>query len=673
MIDSRIKELPPLQELFDSMNILNSLRQKFATVLDKYEQDTDSLVEQIRPSGNPKFGDYQANLAMPLAKKLGRKAPELAQEIVDSLDVSDICDPPEVAGNGFINLRLKTDWINEQLQANLQDTRLGVATVASPRKYVIDYSSPNVAKPMHVGHIRSTVIGDAVSRTLRFLGHDVITDNHLGDWGTQFGMIIYGYKHFVDADAYQSDAIGELSRIYRLVRKLMDYHAGRAGLSEMNKTVEQLDASAKELENQIESAEKAEAKKLKKERNRTIEKRRELVDKINSTEELIQSVEQDAQLSELASQHDTISAAVLDETVRLHENDEENVSLWKKFLPHCMEDLHRIYDKLGVGFDHEHGESFYHDMLPSVVNELTSQGFATESDGAMCIFLDEFDTPMLIQKKDGAFLYATSDLATVRYRMQEWKPDIVLYVVDHRQHEHFEKLFAAARLWGYDDVQLVHVAFGTVMGDDGKPFRTRSGDIVGLEGLVDEAVSRAYVVVSENAEHASIEMDEATRKQIASVVGIGALKYADLSQNRSTDYKFSYDNMLALKGNTGPYLQYSYARNQGIFARGEVNLDELRKDSDALILDSPEERALALSLLRLEEALHEVTVDYRPNLLCNYVYQVSTQYSVFFNECPVLKAENEALRVSRLKLCDLTSRTVKLCLELLGIDVIERM
>ncbi len=276
---------------------------------------------------------------------------------------------------------------------------------------------------------------------------------------------------------------------------------------------------------------------------------------------------------------------------------------------------------------------------------------------------------MLIQKKDGAFLYATSDLATIRYRMENWKPDAVLYVVDHRQHEHFEKLFAAARKWGYTDVELQHVAFGTVMGEDRRPFRTRAGEIVGLESLVDEAVGRALKVVEEN----STNVDEEERPQVAKTVGIGALKYADLSQNRSTDYVFSYDQMLAMNGNTGPYLQYSYARNQGIFARAEISPESLRQEPSEFLLESEEERALALALLRFEEALHEVLVDYRPNQLSNYVYALSKVYSTFFSECPVIKAENEALKKSRLQLCDLTARTVKQSLQLLGIDVVDRM
>ena len=655
------------------MNILAVLRDRFAAVVSDFVDDPTPYLEQIRPSGNPKFGDYQANLAMPLAKQLGRPAPELAAEIASKLSIDDMCDTPEVAGNGFINLRLRDGWLNEQLLQALQDERLGVAPADQPRRFVVDFSSPNVAKPMHVGHIRSTVIGDAISRTLRFLGHHVITDNHLGDWGTQFGMIIYGFKHFGDEAAYEQAPVTELTRLYKEVRRLMDYHAGKAGLAQQQQAAATQAAQLEQLELQLESADKAEKKKLKKEIGRGREKLQELRQSLDATNALIEQIESDDESRQFAERHTSINTAVLEETAKLHAGDEENLALWHRFLPHCLEDLHRIYRKLDVHFDHEHGESFYQDQLADVVEEFESKQLARESKGAMCVFLDDFETPMLIRKQDGAYLYATSDLATIRYRMQNWQPDVILYVVDHRQHEHFEKLFAAARKWGYADVDLRHIAFGTVMGEDRRPFKTRSGETVGLEGLVDEAISRALAVVQANSAQAGKEMDDATQQRIAEIVGIGALKYADLSQNRSTDYVFSYDNMLAMQGNTGPYLQYSYARNQGIFAKAGIDPETLRQSPQEISLESPEERTLALTLLRFEEALHEVVLDFRPNMLCNYVYQLSKAYSSFFDRCPVIKADNESLKLSRLELCDLTARTVKQSLELLGIHVAERM
>jgi arginyl-tRNA synthetase len=364
---------------------------------------------------------------------------------------------------------------------------------------------------------------------------------------------------------------------------------------------------------------------------------------------------------------------VLEETAALHAGDEDNRALWNEFLPWCREDNERIYQRLAITFDHQLGESFYHDQLGSVVEELKRKGLARESEGAQCVFLDGFDTPMIVQKKDGAFLYSTTDLATIRYRMQVWKPDAVLYVVDHRQHEHFDKLFAAARKWGFDRVQLVHVSFGTVLGDDGKPFKTRSGGTVGLEGLLDEAEEKARGVLREmNSPHLA-GMDAAGLERIATTVGIGALKYADLSQNRASDYKFSYDKMLELKGNTATYLQYLYARVQGVFREGEVDEASLRRTAPEFDLSTAVERQLAIQLVRFAEVLDDVALDYRPNLLAQYLFELAQQFFRFYDQCPVLKAEPESLRQSRLALCDLTARTVRQGLQLLGIGVVDRM
>jgi arginyl-tRNA synthetase len=327
-----------------------------------------------------------------------------------------------------------------------------------------------------------------------------------------------------------------------------------------------------------------------------------------------------------------------------------------------------------VSFDHALGESFYEDKLAGVVEDLKAKGLARESDGAMCVFVEGYDAPFIVQKQDGAFLYATTDLATIEYRMREWRPDAILYVVDHRQSQHFGQLFATAKMWGYRDVELQHISFGTVLGDDGKPFKTRSGSSVGLMGLLDEAVSRAYAIVCENDDaRATPLLSEEERKTVAERVGIGAIKYADLAHNRTSDYKFSYDKMLAMTGNTAAYMQYSYARVSSIFGKGGVDIEALRASDARLLLDHPAERALALAILQFSEALSRVTADYRPNLLTDYLFDLASKYAAFFENCPVLKAESGELRGSRLLLCDLTARTIQRGLNLLGIETVERM
>ncbi|MFV1964455.1 MAG: arginine--tRNA ligase [Pirellulaceae bacterium] len=649
------------------MNLLAELKRRFAASLSPWVTDPSDLLAMVRPSQDPRFGDYQANCAMPFGKRLGKPPREIAQQIVEHLDVADICEPPEIAGPGFINLRLRDDWLTEQLNDAQMDERAGVGQAASPRAFVIDYSSPNVAKPMHVGHIRSTVIGDALCRILRFLGHRVISDNHLGDWGTQFGMIIYGFKHFGDRQTYEQGPVEELSRIYQLVNVLVDYHTGKEKVPDLQDRVDQR-AAAVQAE---EASDKPKPKVLRRLQSQLAEAREALQDRLDK----IHSVESDPPLSALAQEHSEIARAVLRETARLHAGDADNVALWEEFLPPCRTEIQRIYDRLDIQFDYEYGESYYDQQLPDVVSDFQQKGLARESEGAVCVFADEFDTPMIIQKKDGAFLYATTDLATIQYRMQTWAPNVILYVVDHRQGEHFKKLFQAARCWGYDDVELTHIRFGTVRGDDGRPFKTRSGETVGLEGLLDEAVQRAYAVVCANddAKPNGSELVEEERKQIAESVGIAALKYADLSQNRTSDYTFSYDKMLALNGNTATYMQYSYARVQGIFARGNVDIDTLRASPARFALTEPDERALGIKLLGFAEALDEVLVDYRPNLLTNYLFELTKTFFTFYENCPVLRAEQESVRHGRLLLCDLTARMIRQGLAMLGIRVVDRM
>ena len=578
------------------MTLLPNLQARFRQALAALTDRPEPWLEMIRRAQDARFGDYQANFAMALGKQLNKKPQELAAEVVARLDVADLCQPPEVAGPGFINLRLKDEWLVQQLTAAVNDPRLGVEPAAQPRTYVIDFSAPNVAKPMHVGHIRSTVIGDALCRTLRFLGHRVISDNHIGDWGTQFGMIIYGYKHFLEPDAYRNRPVQELARLYRLVRQLVD---------------------------------------------------------------------EDPQIGRGAQA----------ETAKLHAGDAENRRLWQEFMPYCLEDIQRIYRRLDVHFDHALGESYYHDMLPGVVEELRRRGIARESQGAVCVFLEGQPAPMIVQKQDGAYLYATTDLATIRYRMEQWRPDAILYVVDHRQGMHFQQLFGTARLLGYDKVELQHVSFGTVLGKDGRPFKTRAGDTVGLEGLLDEAILRAARIVAENddAKPDGAELSPEQRACVAETVGIGALKYADLSQNRTSDYEFDYEKMLAMNGNTATYMQYAYARVRNIFAKGNIDVEQLRASGAAIALGTPAERALALELLRFGDALSLAMTDYRPNQLTAYLFDLANSFSTFYEKCPVLKAETPELRDSRLLLSDLTARTIRKGLELLGIGVEEKM
>lgn len=667
------------------MNLLAELRNRFTAAISALAgtsglspAELAELADMVRPSQDPKFGDYQANCAMPLGKRLGRPHAEsrkVATELLSHVSVNDLCHPPEVAGPGFINLRLKDERLSELLAAAVGDERLGVEAVKEPKTYVIDFSAPNVAKPMHVGHIRSTVIGDSLYRTLKFVGHRVIGDNHIGDWGTQFGMIIYGFRHFRDEEAYRASPVDELARLYRLVNQLVDYHEGREKLTRLLEKVVQDEQAFERQAAQGAAgdaqAQKKAAKTLKKLESELSQSRKELA----GLQEKQTAIESSPKLSKLAAEHADIGAAVLGETARLHSGDEENLRLWREFMPPCLEAIEQVYRRLGVTFDVALGESFYHDRLAGVVEDLRNRGIARESDGAMCVFFEDSDVPMIVQKRDGAYLYATTDLATIQYRRETWSPDAMLYVVDHRQSDHFKMLFAAARRWGCDQVEFQHISFGTVLGEDGRPYKTRSGDTVGLTGLLDEAVARAGQIVAANddAKRDGPELSAEARAEIAERVGIAALKYADLSQNRTSDYTFSYDKMLAMNGNTATYMQYAYARVRSIFRKGSIDVDALRAGGAAIRLDAPAERALAVSILRFSEALEFTLVDYRPNLLTTYLFELANAYSTFFEQCPVLKADSPEQRDSRLLLCDLTARTLKQGLALLGIEVVEKM
>jgi len=653
------------------MNVLSELQTRFRAALAGLVEDPSEYLAMVRPSQDERFGEYQANFAMPLGKRLGRPPRDVAAEVASRVDVSDICEPPEVAGPGFINLRVKSSWLSGVLATAVRDQRLAIAPVASPRTYFLDYSSPNVAKPMHVGHIRSTVIGDALKRTLRFLGHRVIADNHIGDWGTQFGMILYGYKHFVDQARYKADPVEELSRLYRLVSQLVTYYELKADRPALEKNILHQEYEVERLRAETKANDKPAAKNLR----RAEASLSELCATRIAGDATIARVDSDPELAALAHAHRDIGRSVLAETARLHEGDLENLALWREFLPACLADIEEIYRRLDVEFDVTLGESFYQDRLAEVVEKLLALGIARISEGATCIFIPGQEAPLVIRKQDGAFLYGTSDLATIQYRVETWQPHAILYVVDHRQSLHFEQLFAAARLWDYRDLELEHISFGTVLGEDGRPFKTRSGDTVGLGGLLDEAVAKALEVVNrpDDPRSASPDIPPERRQQIAEVVGIGALKYADLSQNRTSDYTFSYEKMLAMNGNTATYMQYAYARVLSIFAKGQVNVAEFRASEAPIMLEHPHERALAIALVRFSEALEQTVAEYRPSFLTSYLFELANRYSSFFEECPVLKAPSEASRASRLLLCDLTARSLRLGLELLGIQVVEQM
>jgi arginyl-tRNA synthetase len=681
------------------MNTLAMLRDRFDTALAAMgiaEGERPELLAMVLPSQGAKHGDYQANVAMPLGKRLGKPPRDIAADLIRLVDVADMCEPPEIAGPGFINLRLKDNWLAEQVAAASSDVeRIGVARAGQPRTVVVDFSGPNVAKPMHVGHIRSTVIGDALYRILKFLGHRTISDNHLGDWGTQFGMIIYGYKHFLNAKIFETTPVGELARLYAKVNSLIAFQDAQKRLPELVQRIETKKSELADLESQLPKSDIQDQKELKK----RIEELTKALDSEHGEYKKLETISiifNSSQSSvEESNGHPNLNEKVLAETALLHTGDPTNVELWRQFLPACLLEIEAVYNRIGVTFDHTLGESFYQDRLQGVVKDLAEKGLARESDGAICVFLEGYDIPMIVQKQDGAFLYATTDLATIQYRMREWRPDAILYVVDRRQSLHFEQLFKTAKLWGCGEVELQHVAFGTVLGEDGRPFKTRSGTSVGLAGLLDEAVERAYAIVVQNDEERPEPLlSEAERRTVAERVGIGAIKYADLSHNRTSDYVFSYDKMLAMNGNTATYMQNSYARVRSIFTKAGVDAQTLTRAgassppsvtstprggedaparSNLFLLTTPHERALAVVLLQFSESLDRVAADYRPNHLAAYLFDLATRYSEFYENCPVLWAESDELRTSRLLLCDLTARTLERGLNLLGIDVVERM
>ena len=572
------------------MNVLERLRIAFAAATPEGGEPS-TFASAVRPGNDAKFGDYQANGCMALGKILKQNPRDLAQRVAANVQLAPLAAAPEIAGPGFLNVRLFDGWIAQTLGELLNDQALGIPSPDRPKTVVIDYSSPNVAKPMHVGHLRSTVIGESLARIIAALGHTVVRDNHLGDWGSQFGMILWGWKNHRDQPAFDAEPVAELARLYKLAQSKIK--AGEPGVEEATRA----------------------------------------------------------------------------ETAKLHAGDLENRALWQRFMPACLHALRAMYTRLGTTFDVELGESFYDPMLADVVKELEAKGLAVLSEGATVVFTEGSKTPFMVRKSDGAFNYATTDLATIRHRAQTWNPDQVLYVVDHRQGDHFKQLFKVAKMWGYHSINLEHVAFGTILGPDRRPYKTREGDVIGLESLLDEGVAEARKVIDEN----SPELDESERKNVAEAVGLGAIKYADLSQNRLSDYIFDWKKMLAMNGNTAAYLQYAYARIQSIFRKGEITPESIREARPSIILTHPAERALGIQLLRLPETLDLASSELKPNILTDYLFALANTFYTFYEECPVLKAESPERKQSRLALGDLTARTLQFGLNLLGIDTIERM
>jgi arginyl-tRNA synthetase len=581
--------------------------------------DADTASVLVRPCPDPAFGDYQTNALMPLARARKMNPRQLAADVLARLDLSDCCESVEIAGAGFLNFRLQRSALAAALRLPTGDP-LFFEPAASPRCIVIDFSSPNVAKPMHVGHIRSTILGDSLARTFRLLGHRVVTDNHIGDWGTQFGMLLVGWKSLLDRPALEREPLAEMERIYRAISARCD--PDKPGYD-----------------------------------------------------------------------HATLEAARR-ELVKLQQGDADNLAIWREMIRLSQWQFDQIYRRLDVRFDQTLGESFYNPRLQHVVDELMARGIARESEGARCVFSDGSlppkqdpfliqrdgqwqPNPQLIQKRDGGFNYATSDLATIAYRLNTWQPDEIVYVTDGRQQLHFQQLFSTFRRWHPEHagrLKLAHVWFGSILGDDGKPLKTRSGENVKLSELLDEAEARALELVSKKQQERpeSERVPETLWPGVARVVGIGAIKYADLLPNRQTDYVFSWDRMLALNGNTAPYLQYAYARIQSIFRKGNVHHPPPDAPPPAPNLAAPAEIALARHLLNFGLTLEAVADEYRPNFLCNYLYDLAGLFTRFYENCPVLKSEG-ATRDSRLLLCDLSARVLNQGLNVLGIDVPDQM
>lgn len=553
----------------------------------------------LAATNNPKFGDYQSNLALSLSKKLGQPPRQVAQAIVDQFESGDMFETPQLAGPGFINLRFKASYLSAQLQLRQNDDRLGIAPTENPQKIIVDFSSPNIAKEMHVGHLRSTIIGDCIARILEFQGHEVLRLNHVGDWGTQFGMLITYLREVAPAALTTADAIdlGDLVAFYKKAKARFD-------------------------------------------------------------------------------EDPEFQVTARNEVVNLQSGSPETLRAWNLLCEQSRKEFQIIYDVLNIQIN-ERGESFYNPYLSAVVADLKVAGLLVEDHGAQCIFVDGFTNregqplPLIVQKSDGGFNYATTDLAALRYRITEDKAQRIIYVTDSGQSDHFAQVFQVAQKanWIPETVEITHVPFGLVQGEDGKKLKTRSGDTVRLRDLLDESVDRFGAILEARiAEEDRTESPE-FKTNVATVAGLSAVKYADLSQNRTSNYVFSYDKMLADRGNTAPYLIYAYARVQSISRKGNIDFSTL---TSTLQLREDAELMLAKHLLQLEEAIAAVGTELLPNRLCLYLFELSQKFNTFYDACPVLKAEGD-VKESRLILCDLTARSLKLGLGLLGIQTLDRM
>jgi arginyl-tRNA synthetase len=577
------------------MNIRDLLNQRVLNAMQASGVPADCPA-LIAPGKKAGFGDYQANCAMGAAKQMGKNPRELAATIVANLDLTGIASKVEIAGPGFINIDLAPEWLGEQLAKAQRDKRLDIPTVAAPQTAVIDYSGPNLAKEMHVGHLRSTIIGDALARLLEFQGHKVIRQNHVGDWGTQFGMLIAELEEQL-AQNKQMD-LKDLEVFYQQAKKHFD-------------------------------------------------------------------------------EDETFAQKARDYVVRLQSGDAKMQTLWQQFKELSLAHSKEIYESLNVTLTDAdvRGESFYNDYLAPLVKDLQTKGLAQESEGAQVVFLEELadkdgnPSPVIIQKQGGGYLYATTDLAALRYRVDQLHANRIMYFIDARQSLHMQQVFTVARKAGFVDqtLSLEHLAFGTMMGEDGKPFKTRSGGTVKLADLLVEAVERANQLVKEK----NPELTEEDIAEISRKVGIGSVKYADLGKTRTNDYIFSWDAMLSFEGNTAPYLQYAYTRVQSIFRKAGVTPESINA---SILIQAEQEKLLAIKLLQFSETLDQVAREAMPHVLCNYLYELASLYMSFYEACPILKdGVADDLRNSRLRLCHLVAKTIEKGLDLLGIEVMERM
>ena len=635
--------------------ILSQLDAAFRNAIRKaFQIDADPL---LAPSQNDKFGDYQSNAAMSLAKQLGKKPREVAEQIKSSLELGEIASETSIAGPGFINVRLSPQWLAEQLKSSPWQS---APLAASRTRTVVDYSGPNIAKQMHVGNLRSTIIGDAIARVLAFAGHDVIRQNHLGDWGTQFGRVVLAMWY--EAVFTRTDQRGKLEELMNRVRT--DRSGVVQELAELHQKFVDQDADGTRL-----------FLPFLKDNNLTLDD----LDRAYAFVSIVTDAEEAQQVSIRHPLHDKRTLAELPRLVTrfiqnpdVPENEQERLA-WETARKITLHTCAEIYTRLGVQLADaslqpepmERGESFYNSMLPAVVEDLKKLGLARESEGAIVVAVPGYENPLIIQKADGGYLYGTTDLAAIRFRVSRLHANEIVYLVDARQSQHFAQVFWTARKahWA-DNTQLEHAAFGTMLGEDGRPFKTRSGDSVKLKDLLDEAEERAFALVTDK----DAALPEAQRQQIAHAVGIGAVKYADLSKDRTSDYVFSWEKMLSFDGNTAPYLQNAYVRIRSIFRKsGTGNSPE-----SSILLETPHELALAKHVLRFGEVIEIVARELKPHHLTNYLFELATRFHAFYEHCPVLQSEAPT-RSSRLALCDVTAKTLAQGLELLGIEHPEQM